>query len=79
MLWVLHYCRATPAATSSAATSNLLPNAPCRGVLDMDTDQRAEHSAPSSMSWITLGTLMLTDFSVSVVASGTISDLRFIG
>jgi len=30
-------------------------------------------------AWITLGTLMLTDFYVMLVASGTISDLRFIG
>ncbi|NNH74550.1 hypothetical protein HLB23_32670 [Nocardia uniformis] len=31
------------------------------------------------LAWITLGTLMLTDFYVMLVASGTISDLRFIG
>ena len=30
-------------------------------------------------AWITLGTLMLTDFYVALVASGSISDLRFIG
>jgi hypothetical protein len=30
-------------------------------------------------AWITLGTLMVTDFYVMLVASGTISDLRFIG
>jgi hypothetical protein len=30
-------------------------------------------------AWITLGTLMLTDFYIALVASGTISDLRFIG
>ena len=30
-------------------------------------------------AWVTLGTLMLTDFYVMLVASGTISDLRFIG
>jgi hypothetical protein len=30
-------------------------------------------------AWITLGTLVLTDFYVMMVASGTISDLRFIG
>ena len=30
-------------------------------------------------AWITLGTLMFTDFYVMLVASGTISDLRFIG
>lgn len=30
-------------------------------------------------AWITLGTLMLTDFYVMLVASGAISDLRFIG
>jgi hypothetical protein len=30
-------------------------------------------------AWITLGTLMLTDFYVMLVASGTISDPRFIG
>jgi hypothetical protein len=30
-------------------------------------------------AWITLGTLMLTDFYVMLVASGTIHDLRFIG
>ena len=30
-------------------------------------------------AWITLGTLMLTDFYVMLVASGTISDLRIIG
>ena len=30
-------------------------------------------------AWITLGTLMLTDFYVMLVASGTISDLRFVG
>jgi hypothetical protein len=30
-------------------------------------------------AWITLGTLVLTDFYVMLVASGTISDLRFIG
>ena len=30
-------------------------------------------------AWITLGMLMLTDFYVMLVASGTISDLRFIG
>jgi hypothetical protein len=31
------------------------------------------------LAWITLGTLMLTDFYIMLVASGTISDLRFIG
>jgi hypothetical protein len=30
-------------------------------------------------AWITLGTLVITDFYVMLVASGTISDLRFIG
>ncbi|MEE4023080.1 hypothetical protein V1Y59_08335 [Gordonia sp. PKS22-38] len=30
-------------------------------------------------AWITLGTLMLTDFYVMLVASNTISDLRFVG
>ncbi|GAB2649527.1 hypothetical protein [Nocardia goodfellowii] len=30
------------------------------------------------LAWITLGTLVLTDFYVMLVASGTISDLRFI-
>jgi hypothetical protein len=30
-------------------------------------------------AWITLGTLMLTDFYVMLVAGGTIADLRFIG
>ncbi|MGE2833188.1 hypothetical protein [Mycobacterium sp. SMC-4] len=30
-------------------------------------------------AWITLATLMLTDFYIMLVASGTISDLRFIG
>jgi hypothetical protein len=30
-------------------------------------------------AWITLGTLVLTDFYVMLVASGTIHDLRFIG
>lgn len=30
-------------------------------------------------AWITLGTLVLTDFYIMLVASGTISDLRFIG
>jgi hypothetical protein len=30
-------------------------------------------------AWITLGTLMLTDFYIMLVASGTIHDLRFIG
>lgn len=30
-------------------------------------------------AWITLGTLMFTDFYIMLVASGTISDLRFIG
>jgi hypothetical protein len=30
-------------------------------------------------AWITLGTLMLTDFYIMLVASGTIADLRFIG
>jgi hypothetical protein len=30
-------------------------------------------------AWITLGTLMLTDFYIALVSSGTISDLRFIG
>ncbi len=30
-------------------------------------------------AWITLGTLMLTDFYVMLVSSGTIHDLRFIG
>jgi hypothetical protein len=30
-------------------------------------------------AWITLGTLMLTDFYIALVASGTISDLRFVG
>lgn len=32
-----------------------------------------------TFAWITLGTLMLTDFYIMLVASGTISDLRFIG
>jgi hypothetical protein len=30
-------------------------------------------------AWITLGTLILTDLYVMLVASGTISDLRFVG
>nr|WP_240958941.1 hypothetical protein [Rhodococcus sp. HNM0563] len=30
-------------------------------------------------AWITLGTLMITDFYIMLVASGTISDLRFVG
>lgn len=30
-------------------------------------------------AWITLGTLMLTDFYIMLVASGAISDLRFVG
>ncbi|GAB92126.1 hypothetical protein [Gordonia rhizosphera] len=30
-------------------------------------------------AWITLGTLMLTDFYIMLVASNTISDLRFVG
>jgi hypothetical protein len=30
-------------------------------------------------AWITIGTLILTDFYVMLVASGTIPDLRFIG
>lgn len=30
-------------------------------------------------AWITLGTLVVTDFYVMLVASGTISDLRFVG
>jgi hypothetical protein len=30
-------------------------------------------------AWVTLGTLMLTDFYVMLVASGAISDLRFVG
>ncbi|WP_028849007.1 hypothetical protein [Thermocrispum municipale] len=31
------------------------------------------------LAWITLGTLMLTDFYIALVAGGVISDLRFIG
>ena len=30
-------------------------------------------------AWITLGTLMLTDFYIALVASGAIGDLRFVG
>jgi hypothetical protein len=30
-------------------------------------------------AWITLGTLALTDFYIMLVASGTITDFRFIG
>jgi hypothetical protein len=30
-------------------------------------------------AWITLGTLALTDFYIMLVASGTITDLRFVG
>ncbi len=30
-------------------------------------------------AWITLGTLILTDFYIMLVASDTIADLRFIG
>ncbi|MDL9938162.1 hypothetical protein QSJ18_15525 [Gordonia sp. ABSL1-1] len=30
-------------------------------------------------AWITLGTLILTDFYIMLVASGTIADLRFVG
>ncbi len=30
-------------------------------------------------AWITLGTLVLTDFYIMMVSSGTISDLRFVG
>jgi hypothetical protein len=30
-------------------------------------------------AWITLGTLIVTDLYVALVASGTIHDLRFIG
>ncbi|MBJ8346559.1 hypothetical protein [Antrihabitans sp. YC2-6] len=32
-----------------------------------------------ALAWTTLGTLVLTDFYVMLVASGTISDLRFVG
>ena len=39
---------------------------------------RAQHPA-QAVAWITLGTLVLTDFYIMLVASGTISDLRFIG
>ena len=31
------------------------------------------------LAWITLGTLMLTDFYIAMVAGGVISDVRFIG
>ena len=31
------------------------------------------------LAWVTLGTLVLTDFYIMLVASGTISDLRFVG
>ncbi|CCW14910.1 putative succinate dehydrogenase membrane anchor subunit [Rhodococcus aetherivorans] len=31
------------------------------------------------LAWTTLGTLMITDFYIMLVASGTISDLRFVG
>ncbi|CPU65513.1 Putative succinate dehydrogenase [Mycobacteroides abscessus] len=30
-------------------------------------------------AWITLGTLILTDLYIMLVASGTISDMRFVG
>ena len=30
-------------------------------------------------AWITLGTLMVTDFYIMLVAGGYISDLRFVG
>ena len=42
------------------------PGSPCR-------------QAAVTAAWITLGTLMVTDFYIMLVASGTISDLRFIG
>lgn len=31
------------------------------------------------LAWTTLGTLMITDFYIMLVASGTVSDLRFVG
>ena len=47
-------------------------------VLDVDAGQPL-NTRHKLYAWITLGTLMLTDFYIMLVASGTISDLRFIG
>jgi hypothetical protein len=43
------------------------------------TQVSALNTRHKQYAWITLGTLMLTDFYIMMVASGTMSDLRFIG
>lgn len=47
-------------------------------VLDLDPDSKL-NTRHMLFAWITLGTLVLTDFYIMLVASGTISDLRFVG
>ena len=70
-------CPATPAATSPADGSSTSPSTPCgTGCGRRSASLNTRHK---QFAWITLGTLMLTDFYIMLVASGTITDLRFVG
>ncbi len=70
-------CRATPAATSSAAASSTSPST--RSGTGCGPRSASSTPATSCTRGSRSGTLMLTDFYIMLVASGTISDLRFIG
>ena len=70
-------CPATPAATSWAARLKHFSKHPVRYWLWTQISKL--NTRHKLYAWITLGTLMLTDFYIMLVASGTISDLRFVG
>ena len=76
MLWVYtlscHSCRHRRRAAQELLETSC-------AVLVVDTDQPVEHSAQDVCVGSRWGTLMLTDFYIMLVASGAISDLRFIG
>ncbi len=64
-------------AHRSAAGSSTSPSTRCATGSGGQVSKLNSRHMP--LAWITLGTLMLTDFYVTLVASGTISDLRFVG
>ena len=75
LLWV-YTLSCHPAVTSSQVVSSISPNIRCG---TGSGHKSAREHADKPYAWITLGTLMLTDFYIMLLASGTISDLRFIG
>ena len=72
----LHGCRATPAATSSAAGCKHFSKHPVRyWAWTIVSRLNTRHM---ELAWITLGTLMVTDAYIALVASGVLTDLRFV-